>query len=67
MKRVTMTSTRFLLLASSLSLAGCSGAHWGNLIVLGISAGIFFGTLSLGRTTDATRSRADSSSNSEIG
>lgn len=64
MKRVTMLST---LAAGGLLLPGCSGAYWGNLIVLGISAGIFFGTLSLGRATDAARSRADSSSNSKIG
>jgi hypothetical protein len=63
MKRVTMLS----ILAAGSVLPGCSGAYWGNLIVLGISAGIFFGTLSLGRTTDAARSRADSSSNSKIG
>lgn len=62
MKRVTMFST----LAAPLLLGGCSGAYWGNLIVLGISAGIFFGTLSLGRTSDAARSRADSSTNSKL-
>ncbi len=33
-----------------LFLAGCAGAAWGNLIVLGVTFGIFIGTLSLGRS-----------------
>lgn len=38
-------------------LAGCTGALWGNLLVLGLTVGIFVGTLSLGRrSTEATRS-----------
>lgn len=37
-------------------LAGCNGAFLGNLVVLGITVGIFLGTLSLGRSTEATRS-----------
>ena len=50
-------------LAIPLLLAGCNGAFWGNFIVLGITLGIFLGTLSLGRSgsAEATRS-ADRSS-----
>ncbi len=34
-------------------VSGCSGATWGNLSVLVITCGIFFGTLSLGRRVHA--------------
>jgi hypothetical protein len=30
-------------------LTACQGAMWGNLAILGITVGIFMGTLSLGR------------------
>lgn len=43
-------------------LSGCNGAFWGNLIVLGMTFGIFMGTLSLGRTTTATKSSEASTS-----
>ena len=46
-----------------LCLAGCSGALWGNLLVLGLTVGIFVGTLSLGRRSTAA-TRSDSSSHS---
>jgi hypothetical protein len=46
----------------ALSLTGCSGAIWGNLVVLGITVGIFFGTLSLGRSGGTTRSGEASTS-----
>jgi hypothetical protein len=49
------------LILGALSLAGCNAAFWGNLVVLGITVGIFFGTLALGRTT-ATTSSAEASS-----
>lgn len=49
-------------LALALSLTGCNGAFWGNLVVLGITVGIFFGTLSLGRSSAATRSAEASTS-----
>jgi len=58
MKRTMTTS---LLLALALGLGGCNGAFWGNLVVLGLTVGIFFGTLSLGRerrTGDATSSKS---------
>ncbi|HJK91473.1 MAG TPA: hypothetical protein RMH85_32350 [Polyangiaceae bacterium LLY-WYZ-15_(1-7)] len=50
-----------LALTLPLLLAGCQGALWGNLVVLGITVGIFFGTLSLGRSSEAARSTADAS------
>lgn len=52
-----MMKLTLLALFGSLVLAGCSAAFWGNLLVLGITVGIFVGTLSLGRSTEATRSR----------
>ncbi len=42
-------------------VAGCNGAFLGNIVVLGITVGIFFATLSLGRTAEAARSAADAS------
>lgn len=58
-----MTRTIPLALAG-LSLMGCNGAFWGNLLVLGVTVGIFFGTLALGRASAATRSADASSSTS---
>ena len=50
------------LMGTAFALAGCNGAFWGNLIVLGLTVGIFFGTLALGRSRgDSTRSGAGSS------
>ncbi len=34
-----------------LCLSGCNAAIWGNMLVLGVTVGIFFGTLALGRTS----------------
>lgn len=45
-----------------LVLTGCNGAFWGNLMVLGITVGIFFGTLALGRSSAATASAEASTS-----
>lgn len=57
-----LMSTGLLL---PLGLAGCNGAFWGNLAVLGIALGIFFGTLSLGRAgATASRSAERSASSS---
>lgn len=56
-----------LALASAPVLGGCNGALVGNVVVLMVTVGIFFGTLSLGRTgmarsgSDATRSTDASS------
>jgi hypothetical protein len=58
MTRIT-TST---LLFTPLALAGCNGAFVGNLIVLGMTVGIFYGTLTLGRSTE-TRDTATRSAN----
>ncbi len=41
---------------------GCHGAIVGNIVVLGITVGIFMGTLSLGRSTEGTRSASASTS-----
>ena len=60
---MTRTTTLSFLLAS-LALAGCNGAFVGNIVVLGMTVGIFFGTLSLGRNADA-RSAARSASGSK--
>lgn len=52
-----MMKLTLLALSAALFMAGCSAAFWGNLVVLGITVGIFVGTLSLGRSsTEATRS-----------
>ncbi len=51
-----MTKLTVIAVPASLLLTGCSAALWGNLVVLGITVGIFLGTLSLGRRTEATRS-----------
>jgi hypothetical protein len=40
-------------IGAGMLLSGCNGAFWGNLLVLGITIGIFVGTLSLGRSPDA--------------
>ena len=55
-------STFSLLLTAALGLPGCNGAFWGNLVVLGLTVGIFFATLSLGRER---RPQADSASSSK--
>lgn len=56
---MTRTTTLTLLFAP-LALAGCNGAFVGNIVVLGMTIGIFFGTLSLGRSTDARNSASSS-------
>lgn len=57
-----------MLAAVALALAGCNGAFWGNLLVLGITVGIFLGTLALGRArSESTRSGAGRASSSSHG
>ena len=56
------TSSIAFVVAFGIALTGCNGAFWGNLVVLGITLGIFFGTLALGRASAATRSGAEASS-----
>ncbi len=50
-----------LTLITPYLLAGCQGALWGNIIVLGITFGVFFGTLSLGRTSEESSSTSTAS------
>ncbi len=50
-----------MLSAAPLVLSGCNAALWGNMLVLGVSFGIFWGTLSLGRAQEAARSRSEAS------
>lgn len=50
-----------IALTTPLFATGCNGAIWGNLAVLGITVGIFYGTLTLGRVQEAARSRGDAS------
>lgn len=40
-------------------VSACNGAMWGNLAVLGVSVGIFMGTLSLGRHADSDSRRQE--------
>jgi len=49
-----------ILVAVCLPLAGCNAAFLGNLVVMGLTVGIFFATLALGRS-GADASRADGS------
>lgn len=58
------TKLTMVAVTAPLLLAGCNGAFLGNLVVLGITVGIFFGTLSLGRSSEATRSAEASVSRS---
>jgi len=51
----------------ALLLSGCNAAFWGNLLVLGITVGIFFGTLALGGSSAATASAEASSSTQSTG
>lgn len=51
-----------IAITAPLFATGCNGALWGNIAVLGITVGIFYGTLSLGRAQDAARSTADGAS-----
>ena len=55
MKHLLTTTT----LAMPFVLGGCAGAYWGNLAVLCVSFGVFYGTLTLGRTQPASRSQTD--------
>ncbi|MDM7915938.1 MAG: hypothetical protein QUU85_11850 [Candidatus Eisenbacteria bacterium] len=54
-------TTTMAILATPLLLQGCSGAYWGNLFVLAVSFGVFYGTLTLGRTPAPSRTQADAS------
>lgn len=58
---MTRTSSLAIAALPMPLLAGCSGALWGNIVVLAVTMGIFIGTLSLGRAS-ATRSAEGSAS-----
>ena len=60
-------TTAFTLLFVPLALTGCNGAFVGNIVVLAMTVGIFFGTLSLGRSTDARSSAGGSTSGGKNG
>jgi hypothetical protein len=55
----------YLAAIAPIAIAGCSGALLGHFAVLAVTLGIFFGTLSLGKTSVAAPVAADASS--EIG
>ena len=64
--RITKNLPLALALGVAPCLGGCNGALIGNIVVLGVTVGIFYGTLSLGRTNlgrsaSATRSAEQSS------
>lgn len=59
-------TTTIAMFVAPLFLGGCSGAYWGNLIVLAISIGVFYGTLTLGRTSSGTRSEAGDANGAEV-
>ncbi|MBK8170795.1 MAG: hypothetical protein IPK60_10705 [Sandaracinaceae bacterium] len=54
----------YLTLPVTMLLSGCNGAFWGNLGVMAVTIGIFFGTLSLGRAREAVKSAARSTPSS---
>lgn len=54
-KKIVLSAAPLALL-----LGGCNGAFWGNLGVMAVTVGIFFGTLSLGRAREAVKSAARS-------
>ena len=69
MNRSTMSLPFALALASAPLLGGCNGALVGNLVVLGVTVGIFYGTLSLGNSrisgSSGTASRSAESSSTQ--
>ncbi len=64
----TYSTTRALSLALLAGLAlgagGCQAAFIGNFLVIGLTLGIFFGTLGLGRVTSRAPSAGSSASQS---
>lgn len=46
------------LTLAALALTGCSGAFVGNIFVVFVAVGVFFGTLGLGRGTGSSTSTA---------
>ena len=64
-----MTKNKTLALVpavcAALLLGGCTGAIVGNIFVLFVSVGIFFGTLGLGRAPSAPRTPSGNAPASE--
>lgn len=52
------TLTLVPLALTALALTGCSGAFVGNIFVVFVAVGVFFGTLGLGRTPTSGTSSA---------
>jgi hypothetical protein len=50
---IALRSATFV--SSLLLLTGCNGIFWGNVGVLAVTAGIFFGTIFLSKTRSAPR------------
>ena len=55
-------SARFSLLSTLLLTPGCSAIVWGNLGVLGVTVGIFLGTVFLSRGSNGDKGASCSSS-----
>ena len=53
-----MTQKTLALAVVALALTGCSGAFVGNIFVVFVAVGVFFGTLGLGRGSSAGSSTA---------
>ncbi|MBX7194298.1 MAG: hypothetical protein K1X94_19740 [Sandaracinaceae bacterium] len=51
--RIAVSAQLALGTAAAFGLAGCNGAFFGNFVVLGLTLGVFFGTLGLGRARPA--------------
>lgn len=67
--RTASTSTVVAVaMMGALLLGGCNGALIGNVVVLGVTIGIFFGTLGLGRAkrSEASRSSEATTASSEM-
>ena len=57
-----------LSIAIAFTTTGCNGAFVGNFIVLGMTLGVFFGTLGLGRVRPTPRMpSAGSAERSDVG
>jgi len=64
--RSTAVSLRALgrlapLVVTAVALGGCNGAFIGNFVVLGLTLGVFFGTLGLGRARSSSQSQPQGS------
>jgi hypothetical protein len=55
-----------LLAVVSVALGGCQGVIWGNVTVLVVTVGLFFGTLRLGRQAPQARVAGVSSATESV-